>query len=138
VPPEFALDSRLAAESHLIGALPLCRVFLFDDARFPWLVLVPGRPELVEIVDLPTAERHQLLEEITTAMDVLKAATTPYKLNVAALGNSVRQLHVHVIARFREDAAWPNPVWGRGTRVPYETSARTETLGKFRQGFGLG
>jgi diadenosine tetraphosphate (Ap4A) HIT family hydrolase len=135
MPNEFAIDPRLAAESHRLGDLGLSRVLLFDDARFPWLVLVPKRAGLVEITDLPPAERHQLLDEIGTAMDVLKEARSPYKLNVAALGNSVRQLHVHVIARFQDDAAWPVPVWGRGERVPYEYEALAELLRKLRRGF---
>jgi diadenosine tetraphosphate (Ap4A) HIT family hydrolase len=135
MPDYFALDPRLAADSHAIGELSLCAVRLFDDTRFPWLVLVPRRAGLVEIVDLGRLERHQLLDEVSLAMDVLRAATKPYKLNVAALGNAVRQLHVHVIARFQEDAAWPNPVWGRGERAPYDPSARTATVGQLRQGF---
>lgn len=135
---DFALDPRLAAESHGLGELPLCRVLLFDDARFSWLVLVPRRAGLVEITDLAPADRIQLLEEVGTAMDVLKAAANPYKLNVAALGNSVRQLHVHVIARFQEDAAWPAPVWGRGERVPYEDATRAELTRRLRRAFGFG
>ena len=132
---EFAIEQRLAAESHPLGDLGLSRVLLFDDARFPWLVLVPKRAGLVEITDLPPAERHRLLDEIGTAMDVLKEARSPYKLNVAALGNSVRQLHVHVIARFQDDAAWPAPVWGRGERVPYEHETLAELVPKLRRGF---
>jgi diadenosine tetraphosphate (Ap4A) HIT family hydrolase len=109
-------------------------VLLFDDARFPWIVLVPKRNGLVEITDLVTPERHQLLDEIATAMDVLKKATKPYKLNVAALGNSVRQLHVHVIARFQTDPAWPSPVWGRGEREPYAANRLAEWTDKLRPG----
>lgn len=137
-PDDFSLDPRLAAESHGLGELPLCRVLLFDDARFPWLVLVPRRARLVEITDLAPADRIQLLEEIGTAMDVLKVATDPYKLNVAALGNSVRQLHVHVIARFQEDAAWPAPVWGHSERVPYQDAAQVDLARRLRRGFGFG
>jgi diadenosine tetraphosphate (Ap4A) HIT family hydrolase len=138
MPNIFTLDPRLAAESHPLGELPLCAALLFDDARFPWVVLVPRRQRLVEITDLAAAERVQLLEEVTAAMDVLKAATSPYKLNVAALGNAVRQLHVHVIARFEEDAAWPAPVWGRGARVPYEPGPLAAITSKLRRGFGFG
>jgi diadenosine tetraphosphate (Ap4A) HIT family hydrolase len=134
---DFELDPKLAAETHAAGELPLARVLLFDDARFPWLVLVPRRRGLVEITDLPAEDRHRLLDEIGTAMDVLQAISSPHKLNVAALGNSVRQLHVHVIARFETDAAWPLPVWGRGERVPYGPNARAELLRKLRQGFGF-
>jgi diadenosine tetraphosphate (Ap4A) HIT family hydrolase len=132
---DFTLDARLAAESHALGDLALCRLLLFDDARFPWIVLVPRRPGLVEVTDLPHAERHALLDEIGAAMDVLKAVAEPYKLNVAALGNSVRQLHVHVIARFQNDAAWPSPVWGRGERVPYKPDALAARAGQLRTAF---
>ena len=132
---DFTLDARLAAESHALGDLALCRVLLFDDARFPWIVLVPRRPGLVEMTDLPRNDRHVLLDEIGTAMDALKGATAPYKLNVAALGNSVRQLHIHVIARFQNDAAWPSPVWGRGERVPYKPDTLAERENKLRAAF---
>ncbi|MEX2128110.1 MAG: HIT domain-containing protein [Xanthobacteraceae bacterium] len=137
MPDEFALDPRLAAESCALGELPVCRVLLFDDARYPWIVLVPRRGGLVEIIDLSPKDRMLLLEEIGAAMDALNAATSPYKLNVAALGNVVRQLHVHVIARFQGDAAWPAPVWGRGDRVPYEPGARAELVRILRRGFGF-
>jgi diadenosine tetraphosphate (Ap4A) HIT family hydrolase len=132
MPEEFAVDTRLASESHALGDLGVCRVLLFDDARFPWIVLVPKRAGLVEITDLPALERHELLDEITRTMDAMKKVTSAYKLNVAALGNSVRQLHVHVIARFRDDAAWPSPVWGRGERVPYTPDALADWTGKLR------
>ena len=131
----FTLDARLAAELHALGELALCRVLLFDDARFPWIVLVPRRPGLVEMTDLPHADRHVLLDEIGAAMDALKEVTAPYKLNVAALGNAVRQLHVHVIARFQNDPAWPSPVWGRGERVPYKPVTLAERADKLRTAF---
>lgn len=134
----FVLDPRLEAETTQIGELALCRVLLMDDARFPWLVLVPKRAGLVEIIDLGSADLARLMEEIATASGVLEAATSAFKLNVAALGNVVRQLHVHVIARFENDAAWPNPVWGKGERVPYEPVKRAEFSGKLRAGFGFG
>jgi diadenosine tetraphosphate (Ap4A) HIT family hydrolase len=128
----FTLDARLAAESHTLGDLTLCRVLLFDDARFPWIVLVPRRPGLVEMTDLPHVDRHRLVDEIGAAMDSLKGVAAPYKLNIAALGNSVRQLHVHVIARFQNDAAWPSPVWGRGEREPYKPDALAERADELR------
>ena len=133
----FVLDPRLEAETSAIGELALCKVLLMDDARFPWIVLVPKRAGLVEIIDLGSADLVRLMEEIATASGVLEAATSAYKLNVAALGNVVRQLHVHVIARFENDAAWPSPVWGKGERVPYQPVARAEFSGKLRAGFGF-
>ena len=133
----FVLDPRLEAQSAPLGELRLCRVLLMDDARFPWIMLVPKRAGLVEIIDLGSADLARLMEEIATASGVLEAATSAYKLNVAALGNVVRQLHVHVIARFENDAAWPSPVWGKGERVPYQPVARAEFSGKLRAGFGF-
>lgn len=133
----FVLDPRLAAETSPVGDLALCKVLLMDDARFPWIVLVPKRADLVEIIDLGAADLQRLMSEIATASGVLEAATSPYKLNVAALGNVVRQLHVHIIARFETDAAWPSPVWGKGARVPYEPVRRAEFSGKLRAGFGF-
>jgi len=135
---KFVLDPRLEAETSAIGELGLCKVLLMDDARFPWIVLVPKRADLVEIIDLGSADLVRLIEEIATASGVLEAATSPHKLNVAALGNVVRQLHVHIIARFENDAAWPSPVWGKGERVPYQPVARAEFSGKLRAGFGFG
>ena len=132
---DFIIDPKLAAESTTLGELELCNLRLFDDARFPWLILVPRRPGLVEIHDLAARERALLIEEIAAATAALQAATRCDKVNVAALGNQVHQLHVHVIARFTGDAAWPQPVWGRGARVPYEEAARRSLADKLRAGF---
>jgi diadenosine tetraphosphate (Ap4A) HIT family hydrolase len=136
-PGGFALDPRLAAETRLVGDLPLSRVLLMDDLRFPWLVLVPRRAELVELDDLPRNDRIRLLDEIERAGRALRATVAPDKLNVAALGNVVRQLHVHVIARFCNDAAWPRPVWGVGERVPYPADAAADRIARLRGHLGL-
>jgi diadenosine tetraphosphate (Ap4A) HIT family hydrolase len=135
---KFVLDPRLEADTSELGELDLCKVLLMDDARFPWVVLVPKRADLVEIIDLGSADLVRLIEEIATASGVLEAATSPHKLNVAALGNVVRQLHVHIIARFENDAVWPAPVWGKGEREPYAPVKRAEFAGKLRAGFGFG
>jgi diadenosine tetraphosphate (Ap4A) HIT family hydrolase len=115
----FSLDPRLDADTIPLGRLPLSRVLLMNDARYPWLILVPERPDLIEIIDLPEADRAALIGEIAAASEALKALYGPDKLNVGALGNRVRQLHVHVLARFQSDAAWPGPVWGVGHARPY-------------------
>jgi diadenosine tetraphosphate (Ap4A) HIT family hydrolase len=115
----FQLDSRLAADTIPLGRLALSRVLLMDDARYPWLILVPERPELAEIIELPEPDRIVLMREIAAVSEVLKALYAPDKLNVGALGNKVRQLHVHVLARFASDAAWPGPVWGVGEAASY-------------------
>jgi diadenosine tetraphosphate (Ap4A) HIT family hydrolase len=135
---KFEIDPRLAAESFSLGDLSLCEVLLYDDSRFPWLVLVPRKRNLVEIIDLSDHERTALMDDITDASRALKEATNCYKLNVAALGNQVRQLHVHVIARFESDAAWAGPVWGKGARVPYEDNARDDLTKKLKAALDLG
>jgi diadenosine tetraphosphate (Ap4A) HIT family hydrolase len=136
-PEDFQLDPRLEAESFPLGRLKLCEARLFNDARFPWLILVPARAGLVEIIDLDEAGRQLLMQEIAFAAAALKTVTNCHKLNVAALGNQVRQLHVHVIARFETDAAWPNPVWGRGTRLPYEPPAAAKLAEQMKAAMGL-
>jgi len=134
---DFVLDKQLEADTAAIGRLMLCEVCLLDDSRFPWLVLVPRRREIVEIIDLTMDERALLMEEVTGAARALKSITECYKLNIAALGNQVRQLHIHVIARFENDAAWPAPVWGKGARVPYQVKARDDLVVKVRQALGV-
>ena len=119
----FQLDARLEADTLPLGDLRLSRARLMNDARFPWLILVPRRPDLRELIDLAPAERSILMEEIAATSAALKEATGAEKLNVGALGNRVPQLHVHVVARFAGDAAWPGPVWGHGASVPYAAGA---------------
>ncbi|SFW16774.1 HIT domain-containing protein [Luteibacter sp. UNCMF366Tsu5.1] len=115
----FALDARLAADTLPVGDLPLCRVLLMRDRRYAWLVLVPRRDGLVEVADLPEVDRAALWREVDTAASALRAVAPCDKLNLGALGNIVRQLHVHVVARVEGDAAWPGPVWGHGAAEPY-------------------
>ncbi len=133
----FKIDPRLAAESFPLGELSLCEVLLYDDARFPWLVLVPQKENLVEIIDLGDHERIALMDDITDASRALKEITNCDKLNVAALGNQVRQLHVHIIARFENDPAWAGPVWGKGTRVPYDEKTRDDLTKKLQDALDL-
>lgn len=115
---DFALDPRLAADGPALVDLPLCHVRLVDDARFFWIVLVPRRPALVEVMDLSATERTRFIDEIAFAGVVLKAVSGCIKLNVAALGNMVPQLHAHLVGRHPGDAAWPEPMFGFGERVP--------------------
>ncbi|HEY2394875.1 MAG TPA: HIT domain-containing protein [Rudaea sp.] len=128
----FELDPRLEADTHRIGDLPLARVLLFDDARFPWLVLVPRLAGLRELIDLAHDDQHRLLDEINRCARVLRALDKPDKLNVAALGNVVAQLHVHVIARYTHDAAWPRPVWNVGSAQSYSPDALRVRLATLR------
>ncbi|MCX7515307.1 HIT domain-containing protein [Frateuria hangzhouensis] len=128
----FLLDPRLAADTHPVARLVLCELRLMDDARFPWLVLVPQRAGLVEISDLTPAERTLLWHEVDRAGAALKAVAPCDKLNLGALGNIVRQLHVHMVARREGDAAWPGPVWGHGRAEPYDATAREALAGRLR------
>lgn len=106
-----------------------------DDARFPWLILVPRVPGARDLIDLDEAHRTVLWREVARASEALRALCTPHKLNVAALGNVVEQLHVHVIARFKDDAAWPRPVWGVGTAQPYAEAILAGVLALHRAEF---
>jgi diadenosine tetraphosphate (Ap4A) HIT family hydrolase len=116
----FQIDPRLDADTHFIADGPLSQLRLMDDARFPWLVLVPRVAGATEWIDLDGAAQRLLLAEINQAGALLRHQFAPIdKLNIGALGNIVRQLHVHVVGRREGDAAWPGPVWGAGTRRPY-------------------
>jgi diadenosine tetraphosphate (Ap4A) HIT family hydrolase len=111
-PPAWSLHPQLERDTVNIGDLPLSRVLIIKDANYPWLLLVPRRLDVDEILDLDEVEQAQLMTEVTRVARALKAVTDCDKLNIAALGNIVPQLHVHVIARRKTDAAWPRPVWG--------------------------
>ena len=128
----FALDPRLAADTAFVADWQLSRVLLMDDARFPWLILVPRRARLTELHEMPGAEQSLLLQEINHATGLLRATVTFDKLNLGALGNVVRQLHVHVVARREGDAAWPGPVWGAGAATRYQPAARERFLEHLR------
>ena len=121
--PTFTLDPQIAADTLPVTRLALCAVLLMRDANYPWLILVPARPGLVEILDLERSDRGVLMEEVVRAGDVLRESVPCDKLNVAALGNSVSQLHVHVIARTKGDVAWPRPVWGAAPQQAYAPGA---------------
>lgn len=123
-PTHFALDSRLARDSRHITDLPLCNVRLMDNKKFPWLILIPQVGGASEWIDLSREQQHQLSDEIAIVSHILQALVTPDKLNIGALGNMVPQLHIHLIARYKGDAAWPNPVWGGASE--YYTEAEAE------------
>ncbi|MEK1888088.1 MAG: HIT family protein [Phyllobacterium sp.] len=121
----FVLDNKLAADTYSIARLGLCDLRLMNDRRWPWLILVPQRPGICEIHELTPLDQTMLTFEAGIAAQALKAIVDCEKINTGALGNIVRQLHVHVIARNTGDPAWPGPVWGHGTREPYgEKDAR--------------
>ncbi len=128
----FVLDPRLAADSLFIADWPLSRLLLMDDARFPWLLLVPRRAGRIELDDLGFDDQTQLLREIGRAMAVLRSIAHGSKFNIGALGNIVRQLHVHVVVRREGDAAWPGPVWSAGAKARYEPAAREALIARLR------
>ena len=125
----FALHPQLADDTHPLATLTLCELRLMDDANYPWLVLVPRIAGAREMIDLDSDQRRQLTDEIDIASRLLRDAFRPYKLNIAALGNMVEQLHVHVIGREQEDPAWPAPVWGRVAARPYTPEKLVERVG---------
>lgn len=131
----FALDERLRADSMPLLELPLCAVRLMNDARYAWLLLVPRRAGLVEVTDLDPAAQAMLWRECALAAAALRSVAPCDKLNLGALGNIVRQLHVHVVARRVGDAAWPGPVWGAGRAEPYAEAPLAARLEALRQAF---
>jgi diadenosine tetraphosphate (Ap4A) HIT family hydrolase len=115
----YCLDPVLHKDTFFVTQLPLCEVRLMNDAQYPWLILVPRVADVTEIIELSDAQHLQLLAESRAVSKVLLALYTPDKLNIAALGNVVKQLHIHHIARYTSDAAWPAPVWGKLPSIGY-------------------
>jgi diadenosine tetraphosphate (Ap4A) HIT family hydrolase len=128
---DFALHPRLAADTAFVANWALSRVQLMNDSRYPWLVLVPRRPNLLEFFDLSRADRELLIEELARAAKCLKEVSGAAKINVGALGNQVAQLHVHIVARHPGDPAWPGPVWGHSAPVTYDAAARDMFIAQF-------
>lgn len=133
----FILHPRLTADTASLADWPLCRVLLVNDAAYPWLILVPRRAGAVEITDLTPPDQAVLMAEIADASARLRALAAPDRINVAALGNMVAQLHVHVIARFTTDAAWPGPVWGAAPAIPYSPTALERRVADLRTALGI-
>ncbi|MEZ5453619.1 MAG: HIT domain-containing protein [Thiothrix sp.] len=129
----FELHPQLAQDTHFVTDLPLCRVLLMNESRYPWLILVPRRADIREIHELDAADRQQLWEESDQVSRALMALFQPDKLNLAALGNMVPQLHLHYVARFRTDAAWPAPVWGKFAPEPYTPEQAALRCSEIRQ-----
>jgi diadenosine tetraphosphate (Ap4A) HIT family hydrolase len=132
-PPPWSLHPQLGRDTVSLGDLPLARVLVVNDANWPWLLLVPRRLGVREIIDLDEVEQGQLMTEITRVARAMKTVTDCDKLNIAALGNVVSQLHVHVIARREGDAGWPRPVWGAAPAVAYEKTMLEQFIEDLRQ-----
>jgi diadenosine tetraphosphate (Ap4A) HIT family hydrolase len=128
----FTLDPRLQQDTLLVGDFALCRLLLMNDAQFPWFILVPRREAVSELFQLDIADQHLLWQETTELAETLKDTFAADKMNIANLGNMVSQLHMHVIVRRRDDAAWPAPVWGKLPAQPYSAEQLTAVMAKLR------
>ncbi len=134
----YSLHERLASDTLAVTSLDLCQVRLMDDSRFPWLILVPGVVGISEIHQLSSAQVRQLGEESCRLARVMEGIFQPDKLNVASLGNLVPQLHLHHVARFRDDPCWPGPVWGCGEGRPYPPQEADSLCQRVRAALGAG
>ena len=128
----FELNPRLEADTEWVLDLQLSRVLLMNDSRYPWLILVPRIPNVREWLDLSSTDQALLLAEQLQVSQCLQTLLSPDKLNIATLGNIVPQLHLHIIARFETDFAWPSPVWGRGDSVRYPPDEKVALLARYR------
>ena len=128
----FTLDARLQQDTLPVGDFPLCRLLLMNDAHYPWFILVPRREAVSELFQLDAEEQQALWRETTWLAEKLKDTFAADKMNVATLGNVVSQLHMHVIVRRRDDAAWPAPVWGKQVAQPYSAQQIAEIREKLQ------
>ena len=131
----FVLDERLARDSESILNLGLCDLRLANDSRWPWLILVPQRPNVSELFELAPLDQAVLTFEQVTVGAALKKATGADKINIAAIGNIVRQLHVHIVARSENDPNWPKPIWGHGESIPYAKADFDATKNRILEAF---
>ena len=129
----FKLDKKLQADTSLIGDFPLSCLLLCNDANYPWMILVPRRVGITEIHQLSLEDRHQLLHESCVLASAMQTLFAPDKLNIATIGNMVPQLHMHHVARFETDAAWPRPVWGANPTLQYSSESMASVVQMVRQ-----
>lgn len=134
---QFTVHSKLSDDTIYIGSLPLCEVLLMNDCRFPWMILVPRIPNLQDFHEIPTNHQDALFREIEQASTAIQKVWSVNKMNVAALGNQVSQLHIHVIGRRTTDDAWPQPVWGHGTPRPYNSQSKSTTIQSLKDELSL-
>lgn len=133
--PAFIMDAQLEKDTFLLGALPLCFVALMNNASYPWVVLVPRKGNVTEIMDLSTESRIKFIEEVNIVAEIMRKTYWPDKMNIATLGNQVAQLHMHIIARFKTDDAWPEPVWGKKFK-PYTDEGAEKTISILKRELG--
>jgi diadenosine tetraphosphate (Ap4A) HIT family hydrolase len=130
----FTIAAEIEAASIFITQLPLSQLRLMNDSRFPWLLLVPAHPKLVEWTDLSSIQLQELAEEIRWATELIHRWSHPHKVNIASLGNIVRQMHVHIVGRETTDAAWPGPVWGNGSPTAFSAEEILELCTRLSAG----
>lgn len=130
------IHPQLRQDCILLGRFPLSHLLLMNDASYPWCILVPDREAISEIYQLSEADRQALMRESCCLARVLAEQFQAHKINIAALGNMVPQLHIHHVARYRDDAAWPAPVWGRAPAVPYAAAPLQQAIARLRAGLG--
>jgi diadenosine tetraphosphate (Ap4A) HIT family hydrolase len=133
----FVLHPQLAQDTLFLGDWPLCRMLRMNDRSYPWLILVPRVPDIREIIDLVEDDQQRLVSEIAQASRIFRKHLAPDKLNVAALGNVVPQLHVHIVARFVTDPAWPRPIWGVKPVEPFPGDEAMTAVAELRAQLGL-
>ena len=131
----FKLNDRLHNDTIEICDLSLCKVLLMNDSNYPWLILVPQINDLTEFHHIPVERQMDVMNDISIASNVMEKLHQPVSLNVAALGNVVTQLHIHVVARFKEDATWPGPIWGQVPVKPYTEEEITKISQKLKKEF---
>ena len=131
----FKLHPRLQQDTFFIGQSSLCEVLLMNDARYPWVILVPKREDITEIYQLDNKDQQQLMIESSFVASQLANMVNADKMNVAMLGNIVSQLHLHHVARFSVDQTWPDPVWGKGQAVPYNQDESNVVCQQLKNGF---
>ncbi|MBY0429214.1 MAG: HIT domain-containing protein [Alphaproteobacteria bacterium] len=133
---EFFLHTQLAQDTFFVKDLKLSKLLLMNDARFPWVVLVPRQPDVKDLIDLLPSSQRILLDEINRVSIFMKRYFKAEKLNIASIGNIVPQLHMHIVARTSKDAAWPKPVWGFGEAVHYTDEKEKAIIAALNQAVG--
>ncbi|MDH5190518.1 MAG: HIT domain-containing protein [Gammaproteobacteria bacterium] len=128
----FSLNEQLGKDCFIVGEFTLCEVLLLNDVNFPWLILVPKVEGVSELHHLTESQQQQFLKESGNIAAMIESLFKPDKLNIAAIGNKVRQLHIHHIGRFESDPCWPETVWGYGKGIPYTDQQRDDTLARIR------
>jgi diadenosine tetraphosphate (Ap4A) HIT family hydrolase len=133
----FILNTTLEKDCIQLGKLQLCRVLLMNDSQFPWLILVPEKPDLTEIYQLSEQDQQVLIQESSFVTEQLADIYLADKMNIAALGNMVPQLHIHHVVRYKSDKSWPAPVWGQFDALPYTEDKLMDTVKKVKRALKL-